>query len=135
MMTSSSGIALFIDDDAAERARGEPLLRAQGYTVELADGGAAALALLRKGLRPAVILVDLFMPGIDAVGFRRQQVAEPAWVAIPTIILATTNFRGFPAGAMGMTLLRKPFDATALAEALQAAGVTPPHPDAARRAR
>ena len=134
-MVTPSEVALFIDDDPAERIRGEALLRAEGYTVELAENGAAALALLRQGLRPAVILVDLFMPGIDAVGFRRQQVAEPAWVAIPTIILATTAFRGFKADAMGMTLLRKPIQAKELAAALNAARASQRPQEASRRAR
>ena len=134
-MVTAAETALFIDDELAERVRGEALLRAQGYAVQLAESGAAALALLRKGLRPTVILVDLYMPGVDAVAFRRQQVAEPAWVAIPTIILATTAFRGFKSDAMGMTLLRKPFDAQTLAAALEAARGTRPPGEATPRPR
>lgn len=119
-MAQTNEIALFIDDEEVARAAAEPLLRAAGYDVLAAESGAEGLALLAKGLRPAVILVDLFMPKLDAVGFRRKQVAEPAWAAIPTIIMATTTFKGFKTDAMGMPLLRKPFGARELAEALEA---------------
>lgn len=120
-MVTCFDIALFIDDDPLAHGLAEPLLRAEGLTLRGAHSGGEGIQLLREGLRPAVILVDLFMPGVDAVGFRRQQVSEPTWAAIPTVIMATTTFKGFRTDAMGMPLLRKPFGAADLATALQAA--------------
>ena len=70
---------LIIDDDESTRTRYAELIReGLGRDVVTADGGAAALALLRAGLQPGVIVLDLRMPGMDGFDFRRAQLADPS---------------------------------------------------------
>jgi CheY-like chemotaxis protein/HPt (histidine-containing phosphotransfer) domain-containing protein len=56
---------LVIDDDAMSRELLDALLEAEGYAVESADSGEAALALLGRGDRaPDLVLADVQMPGM-----------------------------------------------------------------------
>ena len=113
--------ALLIDDEAPMRDAASALLSELGYEVHVARDGAEGLQLLESGLRAAVILIDLFMPTLDAVGFRRRQLADPKMAEIPTVIMTTTELVGVVAGSIGLPLLRKPFDRKALEAALRAA--------------
>ena len=55
---------LVVDDDAMSRELLGVLLEGEGYAVESADSGAAALALLaRGGAAPDLVLADIQMPG------------------------------------------------------------------------
>lgn len=55
-----------VDDDPLHRDVVAEVLREEGYAVELAGSGEAGLAAARA-VRPDVILLDLFMPGMDGV--------------------------------------------------------------------
>jgi len=84
---------------------------AEFYEVTVASDGAEALQLLRAGLQPCVILLDLMMPVMDGFAFRREQRADPALVDIPVIVVScavTTmdEVRDMQAAA----LLPKPID-------------------------
>lgn len=53
-----------MDDDPVHRDVVGEILSGEGYEVELAGSGEAGLAAARA-VRPDVILLDLFMPGMD----------------------------------------------------------------------
>jgi len=55
-----------VDDDPVHRDVVSEILRGEGYSVELAASGEAGLAAARA-VRPDVILLDLFMPGMDGI--------------------------------------------------------------------
>jgi two-component system, chemotaxis family, chemotaxis protein CheY len=79
---------LIIEDDEGVRESVAAILREEGYLVEEADGGAAALARLRREPRPTLILLDLMMPEMDGIDFRRRQLADPELRAIPVVIIS-----------------------------------------------
>ena len=54
---------LFVEDDDPLRTTIARHLRLHGYTVEEADTAEAARALLRGGLEPSLVLLDLNLPG------------------------------------------------------------------------
>ena len=54
---------LVVDDDEMSRELLAMLLEGEGYAVEAADCGDAALALVRQGAAPDLVLTDLQMPG------------------------------------------------------------------------
>ncbi len=84
-MTPAHGV-LIVDDDANQR---EPLmivLEAHGYETRAAESAPAALAILRSGYRPCLIVLDLMMPGMDGQEFRRQQLSDPTLADIPVIL-------------------------------------------------
>ncbi|MBQ0715080.1 response regulator [Paraperlucidibaca wandonensis] len=71
---------LLVDDEPDIRALVSLILqRLGGFTVCAASSGQEALALLRDGYLPDIILLDVMMPGMDGV----QTLAEMR--AMPTI--------------------------------------------------
>ena len=78
----SSGAVLIVDDDNDVRSALAELLEEEGFSVEGAANGREALALLRGGtVHPAVILLDLMMPGMDGWDFRHEQMRDPKLAA------------------------------------------------------
>ena len=79
---------LIIEDTKESREALASLLSQNGYDVTEAANGGEALDILRGGLRPGVILLDLSMPGVDGFEFRFKQLADPAIASIPTFIIS-----------------------------------------------
>jgi CheY-like chemotaxis protein len=96
------------------------LLRSEGIGVEAAADGAAALAVLRAGLRPCVIVLDLDMPVMDGYQFRREQIVDPELRAIPVIVLsATADAMEFLGGITADAYVQKPTDFATLMVAIR----------------
>jgi len=79
---------LIIEDDEGVRDAIAAILREEGYEVDVAASGAAALHRLAEGARPSLILLDLMMPEMDGIAFRRRQLDDPALRAIPVVIIS-----------------------------------------------
>lgn len=90
-------LLLVVEDDADVREAMSDVLRDAGYQVRPAPDGDAAMEALRGGLRPAAILLDLMMPGMNGYEFRARQRADPAIADIPVIVLSA--MRGADAAA------------------------------------
>ena len=88
MTTAATSPVLIVDDDAAVRRTMARFLDVSGFSVVEADNGRAALTYLQDGGRPSVIVLDLRMPVMDGWAFRKQQRLDPAFSAIPVIILS-----------------------------------------------
>jgi CheY-like chemotaxis protein len=78
---------LVVEDHALSRESLIDILEAEGYRVVSAVNGQEALDLLRRGLRPCVILLDLAMPVMDGAAFCKEQQREPALAAIPVVVM------------------------------------------------
>jgi DNA-binding NtrC family response regulator len=63
---------LVVDDEHSARAYMETLLKVMGCHVRLSDGAADAIAHLRNGLSPDLILLDVNMPGMDGLEALQQ---------------------------------------------------------------
>ncbi|MCC9597555.1 MULTISPECIES: response regulator [unclassified Rubrivivax] len=63
---------LFVDDSVTMRRSIELTLQTGGYEVVTASDGTVALALLREGLRPDLLLTDIVMPGTDGLTLIRE---------------------------------------------------------------
>jgi signal transduction histidine kinase/CheY-like chemotaxis protein len=103
---------VFADDNADMREYVGRLL-AERWEVELVGDGQAALAAIQRQ-RPALVLCDVMMPGLD--GFALVQVlrADPATRALPIIILSARageeeTAKGLSSGANDY--IAKPFSA------------------------
>ena len=89
----SSGGILIVDDDNDVRAALSELLEEEGFAVEGATNGREALARLRGGtVHPAVILLDLMMPGMDGWDFRSEQMRDPQLAQVPVVIVSASGF-------------------------------------------
>lgn len=105
-MTSAPHV-LVVDDDPDIREGIADVLEVSGYTVSMAENGRAALALLRGGPLPALILLDLMMPVMDGWEMLAALRAEPRLAGVPVVILTAMDQSKVPVAA---GYLRKPFD-------------------------
>ncbi len=80
---------LVVDDDAGIRAALMDILADEGYVVDSAPDGRAALELLRQQTnRPALVLLDLMMPGMNGWQFRTEQLRDPMLADIPVVVIS-----------------------------------------------
>jgi PAS domain S-box-containing protein len=117
--TGRRATILLVDDEPLVRELTAEGLEGAGFSVILADGGPAALALLDAGEAVDILVTDLSMPGMDGISvIREAQRRRPGLGAI-----LMTGFAGNAAelaigGAVSGTfsLLRKPVTAEQLGE-------------------
>ncbi len=79
---------LAVDDDYDVLLALQDVLEMEGYRVIPARSGREALDLLRRGLRPALILLDLMMPEVSGWEFRAQQLQDPALARLPVVVVS-----------------------------------------------
>jgi CheY-like chemotaxis protein len=78
---------LVVDDDHDIRDTLQAILEQEGYRASTARNGREALARAREE-RPGVILLDLFMPGMDGARFLRQKQRDPELAPIPVFVIS-----------------------------------------------
>ena len=78
---------LIIDDDADFREALAAVVRGRGYSVEVSSNGVEALDMLRWGLTPRVILIDMQMRPMTGWEFRAEQRQDPRWSTIPVVAM------------------------------------------------
>jgi CheY-like chemotaxis protein len=83
---------LIVDDDTDVRRALTELLEEEGYAVAGAANGRAALELIRGGFRPALILLDLMMPGMNGWDFRTAQMRDPELSAVPVVVVTASGY-------------------------------------------
>jgi CheY-like chemotaxis protein len=116
---------LVIEDDDGVSLSVATLLRDEGYTVEVVNGGTAAMRRLESGPLPSLILLDLMMPDMDGIEFRRRQLADPRFAEIPVIILSARPDVGYQAARLRADdFLRKPMSFEALLHVVQNRAIT-----------
>lgn len=99
---------LVVEDDQTSRIALRALLETNGWTVVDCANGDEAMTLLREGLRPSAILLDLMMPDANGWAFRRQQISTPELTEIPVVVLSGMND---PPGLIGTAaFVQKPID-------------------------
>jgi CheY-like chemotaxis protein len=103
---------LIIEDDFSIQEALAQVLMGEGYDVECAADGAEALSKLREGgIKPSLILLDLWMPRMDGFAFRAAQVASPQTADIPVVVVTAAGVAPNEMARLGLTyVLRKPVD-------------------------
>lgn len=79
---------LLIEDDQEISESLKELLEFEGYIVYCAYNGQEALDLLRKSIRPELILLDLMMPVKNGFEFRKEQKQDPELSEIPVVVMS-----------------------------------------------
>jgi len=82
---------MIVEDDFEIREILRELLEEAGYLVMWAANGMEALARLRIGRAPRVILLDLMMPVMDGLEFRTAQRRDPALASIPVVVISADH--------------------------------------------
>ena len=107
----TSKFVLIVDDDPDLLEVTSFVLEDEGIAVATARNGKDALALLRAGKLPRLVLLDLMMPVMSGWEFLDEVAKDPSLKAIPVVVLTAAE----RAQAPGATeVLRKPMDLTAL---------------------
>ncbi|MGH2395973.1 MAG: ATP-binding response regulator [bacterium] len=109
---------LVIDDDPTARELLQRFLSQQGLNMVEAASGEEGLRLARE-LRPAVILLDVLMPGMDGWAVLTVLKADPELAPIPVIMVTFLDEKntGFALGAT--EFLTKPIDRKYLGQLLR----------------
>ena len=103
---------LVVDDDEDVAETIERTLRRAGHEVYVAYRGADALEIARREF-PALVVLDIMMPGMSGIEVCRHLRANPNFLATPILFLTAKGeiadkIEGFEAGADDY--LTKPFD-------------------------
>jgi CheY-like chemotaxis protein len=108
---------LIVDDDDATRAAERDVLADGGFRVVEARDGAEALRAVNSD-PPAVVLLDIQMPGIDGPSFARE--LRMALRRVPLVILTAADDPKHEADRCNAeAYLRKPFDAPELVKVIR----------------
>ncbi len=117
-------LVMVIDDELDVRDGIAELLQQHGFSVSTAANGAEALELLRSGLRPRLILLDLMMPVMNGETFWNICHDDPLLSSIPVLILSadtTSAVKLMRTGASGF--LKKPVRLEKLLQAVEHASL------------
>jgi len=119
MPPSVSSPILLVDDDPSVRRSLGRLLRAHGYDVLDADSMSKALEILATTL-PALMVVDMVMPGSSTLDVVRQLKADPRAAALPIVALTASPPHAPQDRALFADVVAKPTDARALLDVIAA---------------
>lgn len=97
---------LVVDDDEDIRESLRDVFEDAGYQVRCAANGLEGLKLLRAWERPAVIVLDMFMPLMRGDELYDAMQADPQLADIPVIVSTSDPSRA----PKGVPLLRKPIN-------------------------
>lgn len=112
-MKMQGDIILVVDDMEINRMILCDMLRDDYQIVEAESGGEALRILFEDGLRPAVILLDIMMPGIDGFQVLDEVMSHSETAKIPVLFITAADTsedesRGLKAGAVDY--ITKPFN-------------------------
>lgn len=111
-MAALPGLILLVEDNLELRETLEELLFDEGCRVVGTADGLAALEYLSRGERPALVLLDFFMPRMNGWDFLERLAADPALDGMPVVAMSGS----LVAHPLVVATLRKPFDFTELIE-------------------
>ncbi len=106
---------MVVEDDRDVREILREILEDAGYSVSWAANGREALAHLKRGRAPQVILLDLMMPVMDGLEFRTAQREDPSLAPIPVVVISADHGVDAKIGQMQVDAwLPKPFEVSTL---------------------
>jgi PAS domain S-box-containing protein len=119
--TLAQGPILLVEDDPYSRRTLARLLEREGYEVETAETGPDALEAVARR-RPALILLDLMLPGLDGGQVLRQLREHSNHDTLPVVILSGDVLTGRTDELEALDvngMLSKPIELDALRKVLQ----------------
>lgn len=113
---AAEGTALLVDDEDLVRMSTAAMLADLGYSVVEADSAERALDLVRHGLRPALLVTDHLMPGMNGTDLARSLITEH-----PNLqVLIVSGYAESEGIAPDLPRLTKPFRSDELTRSLAA---------------
>jgi CheY-like chemotaxis protein len=122
MRDAPAPLVLIVEDNALNLELARDILEVEGYEVLAATDAAECLAILAQR-RPALILMDVQLPGKDGLQLTREFRANPATRAVPIVAMTAhamveDAWRAAEAGCDGY--LTKPIQTRTLAQQVSA---------------
>jgi CheY-like chemotaxis protein len=124
-MPAVIGSVLIVDDDPDAREMLRQLLALKGFYALAAADGLEALHLLRTVRHrapeaPCLVLLDLKMPRLGGIEFRRAQLGDPTVANVPIAVMSGAGDLEQRAHAMGaVATLAKPLNVDQLIEVVK----------------
>lgn len=116
LVAADRKLVLLIDDEQDLLEVTTFVLEGEGFRVLTARNGEEALELLRSGVLPELMLLDMMMPVMNGWEFLDEVARLPSLREIPIIVLTAAG----PSGISGaVEVLRKPVDLGLLIEAVE----------------
>jgi CheY-like chemotaxis protein len=107
---------LVVEDDREARELTDEVFRSHGFEVLLAESVSAAAKILET-FKPAMVLLDVALPGGDGIGLLRHIKRTPALSSIPVVLVTGVPREALPDdAALALSVMRKPFDVPKLAQ-------------------
>jgi signal transduction histidine kinase/DNA-binding response OmpR family regulator len=117
--TSGDGpLVLIIEDDADARAVLARTLSRDGYQIAQAENGERGVAMARE-LKPALITLDVMMPGMDGWAVLRELKSQPELRDIPIVMVTIVGEQALGRSLGASDYLQKPVDRSALLESVR----------------
>jgi CheY-like chemotaxis protein len=82
-------LILVVEDNDKNRKLVRDVLTVKGYRLLETDTGEEGVRLAREG-HPALVLMDIQLPGIDGIEALRQLRADPSTAAIPVVAVTAS---------------------------------------------
>jgi CheY-like chemotaxis protein len=116
-------VILLVEDDVDVREALAEALEDEGFEIHRAGDGQEALDYLNAGGRPGLILLDLSMPRMSGVEFRRAQQQDPAIAGLPVVVLSADSRMRESATALDAAgAVEKPIDLDLLLSVIERIG-------------
>lgn len=112
---------LVVDDEAGIRRSVEGVLRDEGFNVVVAEDGERALTLMRE-TTPALVLLDIWMPGLDGIAILKR--IKDVYPEVPVIMISghATIATAIAATRLGAAdFIEKPLDLNVTLDAVKRA--------------
>jgi CheY-like chemotaxis protein len=110
---------LVVEDDREARELTKEVFGSHGFEVLLADSVSAATRIL-EGAKPAMVLLDVAMPGGDGMGLLRHIKRDKTLATIPVVLVTGVPHESLPEDAsLALAVIRKPFDVPKLAQLIR----------------
>ena len=120
MSHDSKSCVMVVDDERDLCETVQLILELEDYDVITSADGAEALARLRGGFHPCLILLDIMMPRMNGLQFREEQMRDPALREIPVFVLTGGSDAVLSkVAALGLEGLRKPIQLELLLEVVE----------------
>jgi CheY-like chemotaxis protein len=128
--SDATPVILVVDDDPVIVRLLEINLSLEGFAIFTATNGADAVKLAREKL-PALVLLDLMMPGMDGWAVREALLEDPSTARIPVVVVSARTQdedreRGYALDVAAY--ITKPFDPAELVETVRRCVARPPTP-------